>query len=155
MIALADCAIVVTNAKESARWWKEKVGFGVHEVGSGGHAVMVAPPGDRFVLHLCEGFGAVEAGNSGIAFVTDEIETMVKGMEAAGVAFPEPLTKESWGSFAKFADPDGNIFWLMEAPRAFIRKEISLRAPSGRRRPPSSRKAVRRPKRRGGRRASR
>ncbi len=130
MIALADCAVVVTNAQASARWWKEKVGFAVHAVGPGDHAVMIAPPGDRFVLHLCEGFGTVEPGNSGIAFVTDEIEAVVKRMRAAGVGFPEPLTRQDWGTFAKFADPDGNIFWLLGAPTSFIRKELGRRAPA-------------------------
>jgi catechol 2,3-dioxygenase-like lactoylglutathione lyase family enzyme len=136
VIALADCAVSVTNARESARWWKEKLGFGVHTVGSGDHAIMVAPPGDRFVVHLCEGFEPVEAGNSGIAFVTDELEPLVRRMEGAGVVFTEPLKLESWGGMAKFADPDGNVYWLLGAPTAFIRKATAQRAPqAGRSRP--------------------
>lgn len=135
MIALADCAIAVSNANATARWWVEKVGFSTHIVGEGGHAVMVAPPGDRFVLHLCEGFEKVEPGNSGVAFVTDDIDSIVGRMMASGVEFAEPLKRESWGAMAKFADPDGNIFWLLEAPTSFIRTEVSRRAPSpGRRR---------------------
>jgi len=119
---------VVSDAQASARWWKEKLGFVVHTIGSGDHAILVAPPGDRFVLHLCQGFGVVEPGNSGIAFVTDDVEAMVRRMEAAGVSFPEPLKQESWGGLAKFADPDGNVFWLMGAPAAFIRRETYARA---------------------------
>lgn len=137
MIALADCAVTVSNAESSARWWKEKVGFRVHTIGGTGHAVMIAPPGDRFVLHLCEGFGAVEPGNSGIAFVTDDIDGVVGRMTSAGVEFPEPLKKESWGSMAKFADPDGNVFWLLEATRRFIERQTGRpdgRARSARRR---------------------
>ncbi len=130
MIALADCAITVTDAKAAARWWTEKLGFAVHTVGSGGHAIMIAPPGDRFVLHLCEGFGSVEPGNSGVAFVTDDLEGMVRRMEAAGVTFPEPMKREAWGGLAKFADPDGNVFWLMGAPTAFIRAQTRKRAVS-------------------------
>jgi len=129
MIALADCAVVVSNAKEAARWWEEKVGFAVHTVGNGTHAVMVAPPGDRFVLHLCEGIDTVQPGNSGIAFVTDDIEGMVANMLAAGVRFAEPLRKETWGGVAKFEDPDGNVFWILGAPTAFIRAQTTLRAP--------------------------
>ncbi len=152
MIALADCAITVTDAKAAARWWSETLGFAVHTVGSGGHAIMVAPPGDRFVLHLCEGFGSVEPGNSGIAFVTDDIEGLVRRMEASGVQFPEPLKQESWGGMAKFADPDGNVFWLMGAPTAFIRAQTRAKAaPRGRstprrtpRRAPRAKKASRR-----------
>lgn len=123
MIALADCAVTVTNASEAARWWKETLGFAIHTVGGTGHAVLVAPPGDRFVLHLCEGFAPVEPGNTGIAFMTDEIDELVRRMTEAGVQFPEPLKKETWGGTAKFADPDGNIYWLVGASGAFVRQE--------------------------------
>ncbi len=136
MIAIADCAVTVTDARASARWWQEKLGFDVHTVGGGegGHALMVAPPDDRFVLHLCEGFEPVAPGNTGIAFMTDEIEALVGRMQAAGVEFPEPLRVESWGGMAKFADPDGNVFWLLGAPAEFVRGERDrvAKAPSGR-----------------------
>ncbi len=129
MIALADCAVAVTDAKASARWWTEKVGFAVHTVGNGPHAVVVAPPGDRFVIHLCEGFEKPEPGNTGIAFVSDDLEPRVRRMEAAGVVFAEPMSVGPGGARAKFADPDGNIFWLIGAPTAFIRGELDRRAP--------------------------
>ncbi len=132
MLALADCAVTVRDAAASARWWVEKVGFRTHTVGSGEHSIMVAPPGDRFVLHLCEGFGEVEPGNTGIAFVTDEIEPLVERMRERGVLFPEPLRRESWGGMAKFADPDGNVFWLLGAPRKFIVSEVRRPASGGR-----------------------
>jgi uncharacterized glyoxalase superfamily protein PhnB len=132
MIALADCAVVVSDAKAAAQWWSDKLGFAVRTVGTDGHAVMVAPPGDRFVLHLCEGFGQLEPGNSGIAFVTDDIDQLVLKMRAAGVEFPEPLEKRPWGGRAKFADPDGNVFWLLGAPAPFIRDAALRRTPAGR-----------------------
>lgn len=132
MLALADCAVVVTDAKQTARWWNEKLGFAIHTVGPGDHAIMIAPPGDHFILHLCEGFAPVEPGNTGIAFVTDEIGPLVQRMVAGGVAFPEPLKKESWGAMAKFSDPDGNVFWLIEAPTSFLRAQVGRAAPRGR-----------------------
>ncbi len=140
MIALADCAITVTNARESARWWNENLGFAVHTVGNGTHAVMVAPPGDSFVLHLCEGYAPIEPGNTGVAFVTDAIEPLVRRMQAGGVEFPTPLKKGPGGSMAMFADPDGNVFWLFEMSTAFIRRErrrIAKEAPAPRRRSPA------------------
>ncbi len=128
MLALADCAVSVSDAKAAANWWAEKFGFAVHIVGGTGHAVTIAPPGDRFILHLCEGVEPVEPGNTGIAFVTDEIEGLVGRLQSAGVQFPQPLAKQSWGAMAKFADPDGNIFWLLSAPTAFIRAETQTKA---------------------------
>jgi len=123
MIALADVGISVSNAKISAQWWKDKVGFHVFTLGGeGGHAVMIAPPGDRFVLHLCEGFERVEPGNTGVAFITDDIKGQVARMNEAGVRFSQPLAKQAWGHNAKFLDPDGNEFWLLEAPAKMIRE---------------------------------
>lgn len=143
MISLADCAVTVSDSKAAAQWWTEKLGFAVHTVGNSDHAVMVAPPGDRFVLHLCQGFEPVEPGNTGIAFVTDELEELVARMVAQGVPFPEPLRKESWGGMAKFADPDGNVYWLLGAPRDFIRREAHLTAGPGGRPRAGPRRSVR------------
>jgi len=135
MLRLADFAVTVTDAKKTARWWEEKLGFRIHTIGPpGGHAIMVAPPGERFLIHLCEGIESVESGNTGIAFMTDEIEKQVRSMELVGVQFPEPLKMESWGGSAKFADPDGNIFWLLGAPTGFVRQE-STRLAAARRLP--------------------
>ncbi len=142
MIAVADVAVTVSNARKSAAWWQEKMGFAVHTIGDErGHAIMIAPPGDRFVLHLCEGFEPVDGGNTGIAFMTDEIEQHVDRMLAGGVRFTEPFHKEAWGGMAKFADPDGNVFWLLGAPADFIEEESRRRAPVPERAPPKKRSA--------------
>jgi predicted enzyme related to lactoylglutathione lyase len=133
MIAIADVAVVVSDAKASAKWWEENLGFSSYTIGGTGHATLVAPPGDRFVLHLCEGFAPLEPGNTGIAFVTDEMDAMVARMAQGGVEFPEPPKKEKWGAMAKFADPDGNIFWLLEAPTSMVRDTLNSRAPSRKR----------------------
>lgn len=131
VVAVADVAVTVTNAKEAAKWWEKNLGFASFTIdGKTGHAVMVAPPGDRYVLHQCEGFEAVDPGNTGIAFMTDEIEALVARMTAGGVRFPEPLQKLEWGAMAKFADPDGNVFWLMGAPTKFVREAMVHRARS-------------------------
>jgi catechol 2,3-dioxygenase-like lactoylglutathione lyase family enzyme len=129
MMALADVAVVVTNAKASAEWWERNLGFAKHTVGGGsGHAILVAPPGDRFVLHLCEGFAPLEPGDSGIAFVTDDMDPLIARMTAGGVRFPTPLRTEDGGRMAKFSDPDGNVFWLLEAPTAMVRETLQMRA---------------------------
>ena len=130
MLAFADFAVTVTNAQATAEWWHEKVGLAVHTIGPpGGHAVVVAPPGERFLLHLCEGIAPIEPGNTGIAFMTDHLAERVRAMEAAGVRFTMPFTKSDFGGMAKFVDPDGNEFWLMGAPTEFIEQERARRAP--------------------------
>lgn len=146
MLALADVAVVVSDAKRTAKWWEEALGFVTHTMGGSGHAVLVAPPGERFVLHLCEGFAPLEPGDTGIAFVTDRIEENCRTMTALGVSFPEPLHREKWGAMAKFADPDGNVFWLLGVPTAMVRQTLTSRAKA---RTPRGRSAPRaRPRRR-------
>jgi catechol 2,3-dioxygenase-like lactoylglutathione lyase family enzyme len=129
LIAIADVAVVVSNAKASAQWWRKNLGFASYTVGGSGHAILVAPPGDRFVLHLCEGFAPLEPGDTGIAFLTDEMDATVARMVKGAVNFSEPPKKQAWGTMAKFADPDGNIFWLLEAPTPMVRATMNSRAP--------------------------
>ncbi len=131
MLALADVALTVSSAETSSKWWKEKLGFAVHHVGGNAHAIMVAPPGDKFVLHLCEGFGALEPGNTGIAFMTDEIDALVARLQAEGVRFTEPIQRSPRGASTKFEDLDGNVFTLVGAPPAFVRGEAERKAPDG------------------------
>lgn len=128
-MALADVAVVVSDARASSRWWQKVLGFSSHTIGGQGHAILVAPPGERLVLHLCEGFAPLEPGDTGIAFITDDMASAVARMSKHGVRFPVPPKKEPWGSLAKFEDPDGNIFWLLETPPAMVRATLKLRAP--------------------------
>jgi len=130
MIALADVAVVVSSANASAKWWTENLGFESYNLGGTGHAILVAPPGERFVLHLCEGYAPLEPGDTGIAFVTDDLDALATKMTRGGVSFPVPPRKEKWGTMAKFADPDGNIFWLMEVPTQFVQATLNSRAHS-------------------------
>lgn len=89
---------------------------------------MVAPPGDRFVLHHCEAFAPLEPGDTGIAFVTDEIDKLATRMEKGKMRFTEPVTAEEWGKSGKFSDPDGNIFWLLGAPKKMVSDILKSRA---------------------------
>lgn len=104
------------------------MGFEVRTVGGGTHAVVTGPPGDRLILHLCEGFAPAEPGNTGIAFITDQIGRDVARMTARGVKFPEPPDPSDGGHFAKFADPDGNVFWLIGVPTKMVRETLRTRA---------------------------
>jgi len=133
LIAIADVAVVVSDAKASAKWWTKNLGFSTFTVGGTGHAILVAPPGERFILHLCEGFVPLEPGDTGIAFVTDEMDVMVARMIKGAVKFPEPPKREKWGTMAKFADPDGNVFWLFEVPTSMVRATLNSRAPGRKR----------------------
>lgn len=103
-----SAAVMVSDAKRSARWFG-RLGFAtsVH-----GHWVTVWPKGSSAKLHLCE--GRLEPGNTGIGFYSKTVLADAKRMKAKGVKFTKEVTKEKWGSYAFFSDPDGNVFWLSE-----------------------------------------
>jgi catechol 2,3-dioxygenase-like lactoylglutathione lyase family enzyme len=108
--SIIDVAVVVSNSNKSAEWYKEKLGFEVRD--NEGHWVTVAPRGSSLVLHLCE-TKPLEQGNTGIAFRVDDLDKSYKEMAGRGVEFTVKPTKEEWGIYAMFKDPDGNEFWLM------------------------------------------
>jgi predicted enzyme related to lactoylglutathione lyase len=115
---LATVAVVVPRGKEPAKWYKEKLGFEISGDAEG-HWIVVAPKGSAREprgpwrgIHLCEA-EELEPGNTGILFLTADIKATVKELKAKGVRFTREITKEPWGTFAMFADPYGNEFWLM------------------------------------------
>ncbi len=105
-------AIVVKDAKRSAKWYQEKLGFEARD--AMGHWITVAPKGSAVVFHLCEEFYPLEPGNSGISFMSKDVAKDEKALRAKGVEFSQPTTKEDWGTSAAFKDPDGNEFWIIE-----------------------------------------
>jgi catechol 2,3-dioxygenase-like lactoylglutathione lyase family enzyme len=100
-------AIMVSDAKKSARWYKSKLGL---EALVEGHWVTVWQKGTSTKIHLCE--GKLDPGNTGISFYTDDVEKTVAAMKKKGVEFPMDRTKTQWGELTQFVDPDGNAFWI-------------------------------------------
>lgn len=101
-------AVVVSDGKKAAKWYKEKLGFEVSIENE--HWITAWPKGSQCMIHLCE--GELEPGNTGIAFYTDDLKGAIAALKKKGVKFSKDYTKESWGEFAMFDDPDGNSFWL-------------------------------------------
>lgn len=102
-------AVMVRDAKKSAKWFESRLGFGsaVH-----GHWVLVWPKGSRTKIHLCE--GKPDPGNTGIAFYVKGAEKLAAKMKSKGVKFPREVRRSDWGVNGLFADPDGNQYWLIE-----------------------------------------
>ncbi len=109
---LSSVALVVSDAKKSARWYKEKLGFEIKS--REGHWITVAQKGIPVEIHLCEKFHPLEPGNTGFSFTSKDVVKEQKALESKGVKFTTPTTKEDWGTYAMFADPDGNEFWLVQ-----------------------------------------
>ena len=109
---LATIALVVSDAKKSAKWYQEKLGFEIRD--HQGHWITVAPRKENIAFHLCEGFYDLEPGNTGISFTTKDVKQDEVALRRLGVEFTIPTTKAEWGTHAAFKDPDGNEFWLLE-----------------------------------------
>jgi predicted enzyme related to lactoylglutathione lyase len=46
------------------------------------------------------------------SFACDDVEATYRQLNARGVEFTSPPTKQPWGEYAMFKDPDGNQFVL-------------------------------------------
>ena len=100
-------AVMVSDGKKSAKWYKEVLGF---ETSEEGHWVTAWPKGAPWKLHLCE--GKLEPGNTGIGFYAEDLKVEVDSLKKKGAKFAQDYTKTEWGEVAKVEDPDGNIIWI-------------------------------------------
>jgi catechol 2,3-dioxygenase-like lactoylglutathione lyase family enzyme len=99
---------MVSDAKKSAKWYEEKLGFEISNEDD--HWVIARPKGADWMLHLCE--GGLEPGNTGIGFYSDDVEKTVADLKKKGVKFDQDYVKADWGGNASFKDPDGNVIWI-------------------------------------------
>ena len=67
-----------------------------------------------FVLFDMTGSGSMmkEGGMFNGALACDNLDKTYEELKAKGVEFTAPPTKQEWGAFAMFKDPDGNQFML-------------------------------------------
>jgi len=112
MLQFATVAVVVRDEKKAVKWYTEKLGF--RHMDKWDHWHTVSPKGTSMRVHLCPD-SKPEKGNTGFMFTVKDIEKEVASLKKKGVKITMPISKESYGSMAMFADPDGNEFWLMEA----------------------------------------
>jgi predicted enzyme related to lactoylglutathione lyase len=115
--AVKFVSIPVRNQEQALSFYTEKLGFQIltdqpfndqqrwielRITGSETKIVLFTPPGHE------DRVGSF----SNITFMTDDIEGTYEDLKTRGVSFSAPPTKQPWGHFAKFEDPDGNQFVL-------------------------------------------
>jgi predicted enzyme related to lactoylglutathione lyase len=66
----------------------------------------------QIVLFTPEGHENRIGTFSNIVFTCSDVEKTYQEMQSRGVNFPQPPKKEAWGTYALFADQDGNTFCL-------------------------------------------
>jgi predicted enzyme related to lactoylglutathione lyase len=111
MLRLNTMAVVVSDEKKAAAWYQEKLGLDLMDTHPHWHTV--TSKGSNVRLHLCPD-APLEPGNSGIAFMTKDCRSEEERLRKNGVTIRTPTTKEDWGTYFIFADPDGNEFWAFQ-----------------------------------------
>ncbi|QBB71083.1 VOC family protein [Pseudolysobacter antarcticus] len=109
--------IPVSDQDRALKFYTEQLGFEIatdQPMGPGQRWIelRVAHSTTRMVLFTPDGqqdrIGTFFNG----ALACDNVEATHRQLTQRGVEFVEPPTKQPWGTFAKFRDPDGNIFVL-------------------------------------------
>jgi predicted enzyme related to lactoylglutathione lyase len=112
-------SIPTSDQDRALAFWTEKVGFTLMSDqpfnDSQRWIELAAGSGPtRFVLFTPEGqedrIGSFFNG----ALACDDVEATHRQLSERGVEFDGPPTKQHWGSFAIFRDPDGNRFVLSQ-----------------------------------------
>ena len=120
MIKQLKFVSIPTHDQDAAlAFWTEKMGLTVHTdqpMGPGKRWIELAIPGAQtgIVLFTPEGqedrIGTFFNGS----FACDDLAFTHRQLSERGVHFVSAPERQPWGSFAKFADPDGNTFVLSE-----------------------------------------
>jgi len=111
----------VTDQQKAYEFWVDGLGFTVQAdatLGNGYRWLEVVPPGAETALTLAKPYPNqnVPIGvASNIVFTTDNMTVTYETMVARGVHFLEKPTMQLWGNQqARFTDPDGNSFLLVD-----------------------------------------
>lgn len=117
MIKQLKFAGIPTRDQDRAlTFWTEKVGFRVatdQPMGTQRWIELTIPGAEtRVVLFTPDGhedrIGSFFHGSFGC----QDVDYTYRQMREKGVEFETPPQKQPWGTFAKFKDPDGNVFVL-------------------------------------------
>ena len=109
--------ISVRDQDAALEFWTKKVGFRVatdQPMGPGQRWIELSIPGAQTGLVLFTPDGHEDRVGTFFngSFGCDDVDYTYKQMSERGVKFTEAPTKQPWGTFAKFEDPDGNTFVL-------------------------------------------
>lgn len=117
MIDLVKFVGIPTRDQDRAlEFWTTKVGFKVATDQPLGPQrwieLRIGSAETRVVLFTPEGHESRIGSFFNGAFGTADVEKTYAELTARGVEFESAPEKQPWGTFAKFKDPDGNVFVL-------------------------------------------
>lgn len=109
--------IPVSDQERALAFYTNQLGFSVatdQPMGPGKRWIelRIAHSATRVVLFTPEGHEDRIGTFFNGSLACDNVEATYRQLSERGVEFVEPPTAQPWGTFAKFRDPDGNIFVL-------------------------------------------
>jgi catechol 2,3-dioxygenase-like lactoylglutathione lyase family enzyme len=130
--------IPVSDVDRSKEFYADQLGFNVdvdHSAGDAFRVVQLTPPGSAVSVTIGKGIPQAEPGSyQGMHLVVDDLPAARQLLVERGVEVSEPFhfgaqgqteglhpERASYGSFATFTDPDGNL-WLIQ--------EVTERSPA-------------------------
>lgn len=110
-------SIPTADQNRALAFWTERVGFRLltdqpFDDRQRWIELRIASSDTRVVLFLFDDEGLKPGAPFNGAFACDNVEQTYREMTERGVEFMAPPTKQPWGTFATFKDPDGNQFVL-------------------------------------------
>jgi predicted enzyme related to lactoylglutathione lyase len=108
-------SVPVRDQDRALAFWTEKVGLTIatdQPMGEGRRWIELKIPGAQtgLVLHTPPGHEDRIGSFQNLSFGVDDVDKTYRELSERGVEFTQPPTKEPWGSYAIFKDPDGNTF---------------------------------------------
>lgn len=113
MITHIGAAVMYVADQDASRaFYVDKLGFSVvrdEEMWPGARWLEISPPEGQtsIVLSAAEAFGKKPGEGAYLTFACDDIAATVEQLRAAGAEVTDPV-EESWGTYIKVLDPDGN-----------------------------------------------
>src|SRR5690242_21276951 len=113
--------VIVSDQDKALAFYRDTLGFEVatdNQMSPEMRWVTVVPPGAQTQIALghvnwAGGPDKVRFGETGVSFVTSDIEATYETLSKRGVRFKGPVEEMPWGGKAVwFYDPDGNEFFL-------------------------------------------
>jgi predicted enzyme related to lactoylglutathione lyase len=113
-------SIPVRDQNRALKFYTEKLGFTIitdqpFDAKQRWLELRIPKADTRIVLFTPEGFEGRVGTFTGISLDCDELGKTYDELMARGVKFEGPPQKQPWGTFAKFADSEGNLFVLSES----------------------------------------
>jgi catechol 2,3-dioxygenase-like lactoylglutathione lyase family enzyme len=111
--------VPVSDVDRAKAFYVDEVGFHAdydHVVNENLRFVQLTPPGSACSIAFGVGLVDMEPGSlRGVQFVVADAELAREELVGRGVDASE-VEVSPWGSFVRFADPDGNSWTLQELP---------------------------------------